>query len=87
MKVPKCIVLQPDAQTCFKVVNKHDGLILVYPDPKLSTNQMCVVAAGLANLRSEKPFKVVGSKFGSTLVTLCPQRAIASAAAHHVNVV
>lgn len=38
---------------------KRDCLILVDPDRKRFTNQMCLVAAGVDNVAGEKPFQVL----------------------------
>lgn len=87
IQVTKLIVLQPYTQTLVEVTSKRDGLMLVDPDPKLFTNQMCLVSAGVANVSSEKPFQVLFANFGRTPIGLCPLQAIVKAAAHPANLV
>lgn len=41
IQVTKRIVIQPDTQIWVEVDTKHDGLIMVDPESKLFTNQMC----------------------------------------------
>lgn len=72
IQVTKRIVIPHDSQTCVEVISKHDGLILVNPDSKLLTNQMSLMAAGVANVRREEPVKVLVANFRSTPIKHSP---------------
>lgn len=85
MQVTKRIVVPPEAQKCVEVVTKHESKILVYPDSKLFTNQMSLVAAGVANVRRDEPLKALVTNFGSTPIELYVRHPISKAATHTMN--
>lgn len=45
------------------------------------------MAAGVAKVRQDEPFKNLVANFGSTRIELCPWQAIANAATHHEKLV
>lgn len=85
--VTKRILIQPDTKTWVEVLTKHNGLILADPDPKLFTNQMCLVAAGVANIASDKSFKVFVTILWSTPIEPCWRQDIAKTSPHPANLV
>lgn len=86
-QITKRIVLQPDTQIWVEGTTKSNGLILVDPDHKLFTNQICLVPARVSNVVSGKPFQVLFSNFGSKPVGLFLLRSIAKATVHAENLV
>lgn len=78
MKVRKRILNPIESHTRVEVTTKRDGLILIDPNPKLFTNEMGLVAVGVANVAQDKLFKVLVANFGATQVELCSLPAISN---------
>ena len=87
IRVTKRVKLQPDTQTWVEVVTKRQGLILVEPVERLYNDRTCLTAAGVADVRSNEPFKLLVANFGPKAVDLKPNQVVAMAETHPENLV
>ena len=85
IRVTKHVKLQPDTQTWVEVVTKRQGLILVEPVERLYNDKTCLNAAGVADVWSEEPFKLLVANFGPTSVDLKQNQVVSMAKTHLEN--
>lgn len=80
-------MIRQDTQTWAQVVTIQNGPIFAAPDPNLLTNQIFLVATGVANVSTNKSFKLLVANFGSIPIELCQLQSITEAHLHSANLV
>ena len=87
VQVVNQVTLQPNSQTWVDVTTQVNGLILVQPKPKLYDTHNCLAGTGVAQVQSDKPFRILVANFSDHPKKLLYKQVIADAEPHPSNIV